>query len=72
MMMHQASTCSIKNLKYYQKVSLKQHSTNHSTGIYDTVVFYLYLGNLKVSLLLKSTELLDIFQLYELLLYFYG
>ena len=36
------------------------------------VVFYLYLGNLKVSLLLKSTELLDIFQLYELLLYFYG
>ena len=36
------------------------------------VVFYLYLGNLKVALLLKSTELLDIFQLYELLLYFYG
>ena len=36
------------------------------------VVFYLYLGKLKVALLLKSTELLDIFQLYELLLYFYG
>ena len=31
--MHHASTCSTKNLKYYQKVSLKQHSTNHSTGI---------------------------------------